>query len=124
MSLCYREQRQLRGIEAGLFRSDSHLAGMLETFGRLYSGQDLPASERVLSGQGRDQRAVTRIAAAFAVAALALSILFNALTTPARSGAPASGHRPPSLSAPGQAAKPTTSRTLPDRIASRHVGGP
>src|SRR6266478_1923645 len=125
MSLCYREQRQLRGIEAGLVRADSHLAGMLETFGRLYSGQDMPASERVPSGQGRDQRAVTRIAAAFAVAALALSIVFSAaLTTPARSGAPASGHRPPSLSAPGQAAKPTTSRTLPDRIASRTVGGP
>ena len=56
MSLCYREQRQLRGIQAGLFRSDSHLAGMLETFGRLYSGQDMPASERMLSEQGRDQR--------------------------------------------------------------------
>jgi hypothetical protein len=98
---------------------------MLEMFGRLYRGQDMPASERVLSGQGRDWRAVTRIAVAFAVAALALSIWFSAaLTTPARSGAPASGHRPPSLSAPGQAAKPTTSRTLPDRIASRHVGGP
>ena len=107
MSLCYREQRQLHGIEAGLFRSDSHLAGMLETFGKLYSGQDMPASERVLSGPGRDQRAVARIAVVFAVAALALSILFSAaLTTPARSGAPASGHRPPSPSAPGQAAKP------------------
>ncbi len=47
MSLCYREQRQLRDIEAGLLRSDSHLAGMLETFGRLYRGQDMPASERV-----------------------------------------------------------------------------
>jgi hypothetical protein len=46
MSLCYREQRQLRGIEAGLLGSDSHLAGMLETFGRLCSGQDMPASER------------------------------------------------------------------------------
>lgn len=125
MSLCYREQRQLRDVEARLFRSDSHLAGMLEMFGRLYRGQDMPASERVLSRQGRDRRAVTRIAVAFAVAALALSILFGAaLTTPARSGAPASGHRPPSLSAPGPAAKPTTSRTLPDRIASRHVGGP
>ena len=125
MSLCYREQRQLRGIEAGLVRSDSHLAGMLETFGRLYSGQDMPASERVLPGKGRDQRVVTRITVAFAVAALALSVLFSAaLTTPARSGAPASGHRPPSLSAPGQAAKPATSKTLPDRIASRHVGGP
>ena len=125
MSLCYREQRQLRNIEAGMFRSDSHLAGMLDVFGRLYRGQDMPTSERVLSGQGRDQRAVARIAVAFAVAAVALSILFSAaLTTPARSGAPASGHRPPSLSAPGQAAKPTTSRTLPDRITSRHVGGP
>ncbi len=125
MSLCYREQRQLRGIEAGLLRSDSRLAGMLDVFGRLYRGQDMPASERVLSGQGRDRRAVTRIAAAFAVAALALSILFNAaLTLPARSGAPASGHRPPSPSAPGPARKPTASRTLPDRIASRPIGGP
>jgi len=125
MSLCYREQRQLRGIEAGLFRSDSHLAGMLETFGRLYRGQDMPASERVPSGQARDRRAVTRIAVAFAVAALAISILFSAaLTLPSRSGAPASGHRPPSPSAPGQAAKPTASRTLPDRTASRPPGGP
>jgi hypothetical protein len=64
MSLCYREQRQLRGIEVGLFRSDSHLAGVLDVFGRLYRGQDMPASERVLSGQGRDQGAVTRIALA------------------------------------------------------------
>jgi len=40
MSLCYREQRQLRNIEAGMFRSDSHLAGMLDVFGRLYRGQD------------------------------------------------------------------------------------
>ena len=125
MSLCYREQRQLRGIEAGLFRSDSHLAGMLKTFGRLYRGQDMPASERVPSGQDRDRRAVTRIAVAFAVAALAISILFSAaLTLPSRSGAPASGHRPPSPSAPGQAAKPTVGRTLPDGIASRPIGGP
>jgi hypothetical protein len=98
---------------------------MPETFGRLYSGQDMPASERVLSGHGRDRRVVTRITVAFAVAALAFSVLFSAaLTTPARSGAPASGYRPPSLSAPGQAAKPTTSKALPDRIASRHVDGP
>ena len=123
MSLCYREQRQLRRIEAGLFRSDSHLAAMLEMFGRLYRGQDMPAPERVPSGQGRDQRAVTRIAAAIAVAALAFSILFSALLPP-QSGAPASGHRPPSPSAPGPAAKPTASRTLPDGIASRLLGGP
>jgi hypothetical protein len=121
MSLCYREQRQLRGIEAGLFRSDSRLVGMLETFGRLYRGQDMPASERVLSGQGRDRRAVTRIVVAFAVAALALSILFiAALTTPARSGAPASGHRPPSLSTgPGREADDQQNPAGRDRQSPR-----
>jgi hypothetical protein len=125
MSLCYREQRLLSGIEAGLFRSDSRLAGMLDVFGRLYRGQDMPASEQVPSSQGRDQGAVTRIAVAFTVAAFALSILFSAaLTLPSRSGAPVSGHRPPSPSAPGQAAKPTIGRTLPDGIASRTVGRP
>jgi hypothetical protein len=125
MSLCYREQRQLRDIEVGLFRSDSRLAAMLAVFGRLYRGQDMPAPEQVPSRQDRDRRVVTRIAAAFVVAALALSILLSAaLTLPARSGAPASGHRPPSPSAPGQAAKPAASTTPPDTIASRPVGGP
>jgi hypothetical protein len=105
MSLCYREQRQLGGIEADLLQSDSHLTAMLYVFDRLYSGQDMPASEQVPSGQDRDRRAVTRIVVAFAVAAaLAISILFSAaLTLPARYGAPASGHRPPSPSAPGPA---------------------
>ena len=125
MSLCYREQRQLRSIEAGLLQSDSHLTAMLYVFDRLYRGQDMPASERVPSGQDRNQGAVTRIAVAFAVAALAISILFSAaLTLPAWYGAPASGHRPPSPSAPGQAAKPTASKTLPDGIASLTGGGP
>ena len=125
MSLCYREQRQLRGIEADLLQSDSHLTAMLYVFDRLYSGQDMPASERVPSGRGRDWGAVTRIAVAFAVAALAISILFSvALTPPARYGTPASGHRPPGPSAPGQAAKPAAGRTLPDRTAGRPVGGP
>ena len=122
MSLCYREQRQLRGIQAGLFRSDSHLTGMLDGFGRLYRGQDMPASERVLSGQGRDRRAVIRIAVAFALAALVLSILFGAaLTTPSRSGAPASGDRPPSPSAPGQAAKPTAEFSRAEGITIKMV---
>src|SRR5258705_379157 len=120
MSLCYREQRQLRGIEAGLLQSDSPLTAMLYVFDRLYSGQDMPASEQVPSGQDRDRRAVTRIAVTFAVAALAISILFSAaLTLPSRSGAPASGHRPPSPSAPGQAAKPS-SRERRDRHKADH----
>ncbi len=69
MSLCYREQRQLCGIEADLLQSDSHLTTMLYVFDRLYRGQDMP---------GRDQGAVTRIAAAFAAAVLAISVLFSA----------------------------------------------
>jgi len=73
MSLCYREQRQLGGIEADLLQSDSHLTAMLYVFDRLYSGQDMPASEQVPSGKDRDRRAVTRIAVAFAVAALAIA---------------------------------------------------
>jgi Protein of unknown function (DUF3040) len=122
MSLCDREQRQLRGIEADLLQSDSHLTGMLYGFDRLYSGQDMPASEHVSSRQNRDRRAVTWIAVVFAVAALAISILFSAAVAPPhRSGAPASGHRPPSPSAPGQAGKPTASGTLPDRNASRSL---
>jgi len=122
MSLCYREQRQLRSIEAGLLQSDSHLTAMLYVFDRLYRGQDMPASERAPSRHDHDRRAVTRIAVAFAVAALAIGILFSAaFTHPARSGAPASGYRPPSPSAPGPAGKPTASKTLPDRIASRHI---
>src|SRR5690242_21274066 len=94
MSLCDREQRQLRGIEAGLLQSDSDLTAKLYVFDRLYSGQDMPASEQVPSGQGRDRRAVTRIVVAFVVAALAISILFSAaLIPPARYGAPR--FRPP-----------------------------
>jgi len=121
MSLCDREQRQLRGIEAGLLQSDSDLTAKLYVFDRLYSGQDMPASEQVPSGQGRDRRAVTRIVVAFVVAALAISILFSAaLIPPARYGAPASGYRPPSPSAPGPAGKPTASRTLPDGMRRNH----
>lgn len=124
MSLRYREQRQLRGVEAGLQASDSHLAGMLEMFSRLYRGQDMPVPEQVPSGQRRDRRAVTQIAVALVATALALSILFSAaLTLPARSGPPASGHRPPSPVAPGPAQKPTAGRTLPDRAATRSLGG-
>jgi hypothetical protein len=125
MSLPYREQRQLRGIEAGLFWSDSHLAGMLGMFGRLYHGQDMPASEQVPSGHGRGRRGITRIAMAFP-SPLSLSASCSARLSPwpPQYGAPASGHRPPRPSAPGQAGKPTASRTLPDRIASRPIGGP
>lgn len=76
--LCYREQRQLHGIEADLLQSDSHLTAMLYGFDRLYSGQDMPASEQLPLRQDRDRRAVNRIAAAFAATVLAISVLFSA----------------------------------------------
>ena len=107
MSLPYREQRQLRGIEAGLFWSDSHLAGMLGMFGRLYHGQDMPASEQVPSGHGRGRRGVTRIAMAFAVTALALSILFSAavaLATSVRRARVRTSAAPPERTRPSREA--------------------
>ena len=89
MSLCYREQRRLRTIEARLLRSDSHLAAMLDVFGKLYSGQGMPASEQVPSRQDIDRRAFTRIAAAFAVVALAISVMFSAALAVAAASQPA-----------------------------------
>jgi hypothetical protein len=47
MSLSYRQQRQLRRIEAGLCRSAPHLDAMLSMFGRLCAGQDTTAWEQV-----------------------------------------------------------------------------
>ena len=78
MSLSYCEQRQLRGIEARLLGSEPHLAGMLEMFGRLYRGQDMPASEQVASRQGSDRRAAKRTAAAFSAVAVAICVMFSA----------------------------------------------
>jgi hypothetical protein len=107
MSLCYREQRQLRSIEADLLQSDSHLTAMLYVFDRLYSGQDMPASEQVPSGQDRDRRAVTWIAVAFAVAALAISILFRAaLTLPAGTARPHPATGRPARAHPAQPGSP------------------
>jgi hypothetical protein len=60
MTLSYRQQRQLRLIEATVRRSDPHLGAMFGIFGRLYPGQHLPGEERLpdgLSGQGRLRRA-------------------------------------------------------------------
>jgi hypothetical protein len=56
MSLSYRERRQLRRVEADLLRSESRLGTMLGMFGRLYTGQRMPAWEQVPCGQGRVRR--------------------------------------------------------------------
>ena len=47
MSLSYRQQRQLRSIEASVRRTDPDLGAMLGIFGRLYPNQDMPSWEQV-----------------------------------------------------------------------------
>jgi hypothetical protein len=80
MNLNYRQQHQLRRIEAGLRRADPHLGTMFGVFGRLYPHQDMPAWEqqpRVSSSQGRIPRAVGWIFAAPAAVATALGVLIS-----------------------------------------------
>jgi len=90
MSLGYRERRQLRGIEAVLFRSDSPLVAMLGEFGRLYRGQDMPASERMRSWRDHDWRAIIWIMVACGAIALAIGVVFSAGSRPGHPGTPGS----------------------------------
>jgi hypothetical protein len=80
MSLSYRQQCQLRLIEADLLRSDPDLAAVMATFGRLYPGQDLPAWEDVTDEapgtQGRLGRA-SAIVMALAATIAALTVLLG-----------------------------------------------
>ena len=72
MILNYRQQCDLRRIEACLRRSDPHLGAMLRIFGRLYPHQDMPAWEQqpeVLSNQDRIRRAASIVAALAAIVA-------------------------------------------------------
>ena len=84
MRLSYRQQRQLRLIEATVRRSDPQLGAMFGIFGRLYPGQDMPDAEQLSdgpSGQARLRRAVARIVAAFAAMAVAITILLGKAVT-------------------------------------------
>jgi hypothetical protein len=78
MSLSYRRQRQLRLIEAGLCRTDPHLAAIMGMFGRLYPDHGLPAWEHPLavpSGQGYLRRTAACVLAVLAATIVAISIL-------------------------------------------------
>jgi hypothetical protein len=79
MKLSYRQQRQLRLIEATVRRSEPHLGAMFGIFGRLYPGQDMPDWEQV--AQGRPRRAAARIVAAFAAMAVAITVLLGQAVT-------------------------------------------
>ena len=80
MSLRYRRGHQLRRIEAGVCRSDLHLAAMFRVFGRLYADDGMPAWEQVAQEPASPSR--LRQAAAWSVAALiamaaAISVLLS-----------------------------------------------
>jgi hypothetical protein len=89
MSLTYRQQRQLRYIEASVRRTDPHLGAMLGLFGRLYPEKDLPGWEqepRVPTSQSRIQRAGAWIVAALIAVAAAIEVLLGRAVTVATAG--------------------------------------
>jgi hypothetical protein len=53
MSLCVREQRSLRKIEAALRGSAPHLESLLAVFNRLGRGEEMPRRERLPAGRSR-----------------------------------------------------------------------
>jgi hypothetical protein len=89
MRLSYRQQRQLRLIDATVRRSDPHLGAMFGIFGRLYPGQDLPDAEQLpygRSGHGRLRRAAAWIVAVLTTVAVAISVLLGKVVTMATAG--------------------------------------
>jgi hypothetical protein len=82
MSLSYRQENQLRRVEADLRRSDPHLGAMFSMFGKLYPDQDIPASEQVppvTASQDRLRRAAAWIVAALIATAVAIRVLLSAV---------------------------------------------
>jgi hypothetical protein len=79
MSLSYRQEHQLRRIEAGLCRSEPDLGAMSGVFGRLCTGEVMPACEQLPSGQVRFQPAAWTVAVLTAVAAAAGALLAAAV---------------------------------------------
>ena len=82
MSLSYRQENQLRRVEADLRRSDPHLGAMFRMFGKLYPDQDVPASEQVppvTASQDRLHRTAAWIVAALIAAAVAISVPLSAV---------------------------------------------
>ena len=80
MNLNYRQQHQLRRMEAGLRRADPHLGAMFGIFGRLYPHQGLPGWEqqpRMPSSRGRIPRAIRWIFAAPVAVATAIGVLLS-----------------------------------------------
>jgi hypothetical protein len=89
MSLNYRQQRQLRYIEASVRRTDPHLGAMLGLFGRLYPEKDLPAWEREPrepARQNRLGRVGAWIVAALTAVTAAIEVLLGRAATVVTAG--------------------------------------
>ncbi len=80
MSLSYRQEHQLRRIEARLCRTEPDLGAIFGVFGRLYTGEVMPACEQLPSGQDRFQPAAWIVAVLTAVAAAVGALLTAAVT--------------------------------------------
>lgn len=56
MSLSAREEQVLTSLEDGLALADPRLASLLTIFGRLTSGEEMPAREKIPAVRRRDPR--------------------------------------------------------------------
>ena len=79
MSLSHHHQRQLYRIEAGLLGADPQLAAMLGIFGKLSSGQGMPAWEQVPTRRDRIRQAAALTVQAITLAAAAIGLLLSAV---------------------------------------------
>ena len=89
MSFTYRQQRQLRYIEASVRQTDPHLGAMLGLFGRLYPEKDLPIWEQeppTPVSRSRLRRVGAWIVAALTAVATAIEVLLGRAATVATAG--------------------------------------
>jgi hypothetical protein len=77
MSISHQQETQLRGIEAGLCRSDPRLAATMAEFGRLDPGQNMPTAGSV---GGAPQDHLTSRAIAWMVVVLTVLAALMVLT--------------------------------------------
>lgn len=85
MTLCVRERRSLRKIEAALCSSAPQLASLLTIFNRLGRGEEMPRRERLPS---RRNRLAAALLLSLVLAAGVLALLTNGLSNGARACLP------------------------------------
>jgi hypothetical protein len=79
VSINHRQLRQLHRIEAGLDRSAPQLAAMLAVFGRLATGQRMPAWEHMATRRDRIRQAAATIAEAVTALAAAVGLVLGSV---------------------------------------------